>query len=590
MAYTNLTTAGRRRLSGSAKINLNIETNDGDYLCESSKLYTEKSSITQDLDNSDAFITLSSFDKGLNALTVQSAKVVVLKNVSNICQEIMISIWDWRNDSHTSGTTMDLHNAIDINAEDVGAGATAVRTISMILPAGEFIYLPNNRMLSYALLDTTLESAAKAAAGAISIEPKDINSGNEYIDLHLFAGSTYNSGADVQVNEPSGLGITDTTITVDDGDFFEAGDLIMLGSEVISVVSKTANELTVTRGLLGSTAAAIVDNEDLKFFFGNEYLKYDVGRCMTDANGNFSQRGAFFSYARTSGATGNTADGIVAGSVAIGPFYSGGGYLDWGLTGIKASDSTGLNSSTQYTFTVVVDDYQAGGWSATGAAQTIAFTTDANDVSFSGSGNAVLPKIQAIFDEKFYDVSSGLYNKKVTIGLVNGDVRITSHSNHTGTVVGLGNTTGTTPFGVGRFPSKDGSSIPILKGTPTGPAPLNDAAHVIVYGPKSYLEPETIVDPITGKEKQNLSAFILDDGNGNLVHDGAIVGSISYVTGHTKFSSNYAYAEFKIHAESLSAHSGGAKYSTSAYNTITKISARSMNPKADSKIEMLLLG
>ena len=81
-----------------------------------------------------------------------------------------------------------------------------------------------------------------------------------------------------------------------------------------------------------------------------------------------------------------------------------------------------------------------------------------------------------------------------------------------------------------------------------------------------------------------------DDGNGNLVHDGAIVGSISYVTGHTKFSSNYAYAEFKIHAESLSAHSGGAKYSTSAYNTITKISARSMNPKADSKIEMLLLG
>ena len=86
---------------GNSNISLNIATTDGDYLCESNKVYTEKSSIIQDLSNTDGFITISEFSKNLGALTVQNAKVIVLKNVSNICQEIMITLYDWRNDSHT---------------------------------------------------------------------------------------------------------------------------------------------------------------------------------------------------------------------------------------------------------------------------------------------------------------------------------------------------------------------------------------------------------------------------------------------------------------------------------------------------------
>ena len=166
MAYgSNRTGESRRSRSRrlgrkSANINLSVNTTDGDYLCESGKAYTEKSSIIQDLTNTDSFITISSFSKSLAALTVQNAKVIVLKNISNICQEIMISMWDWRNDS--SATTMDIHNAIDINEEATGGGATAQRTISMILPAGEFIYLPNNRMLSYSVLDiATLNQQVK---------------------------------------------------------------------------------------------------------------------------------------------------------------------------------------------------------------------------------------------------------------------------------------------------------------------------------------------------------------------------------------------------------------------------------------------
>ena len=579
MAYGGASRGSRIGRGGnSANISLSVNTPDGNYLCESGKSYTEKSSIIQDLTNTDGFITISEFKKNLGALTVQNAKVIVLKNISNICQEIMITMYDWRSDS--SATTTDIHNSIDINEEATGGGATALRTVSMILPAGEFIYLPNNRMLSYALLnEATLESAGISAAGTIAIEPKDINSGNEYVDMHLFSGSTYNSGADIQVTED--VAIAETEINVDDGDWFKVSDLIMINSEVMSVESISTNTLTVKRGLLGSTEAAHSDDDDLRFFFGNEHLKFNNGKCQTDANGRFSQKGAFWGYGRTAD---KKIDGLVPGSVAIGPFYSLGGYLDWGLTGISASDNTGLVASTEYTITVVCDEYNVGGFDSVSSETAIAFTTDASDTSFAGSGNSVLSKIQARFDALYYDASSGLFNKKVTISLHNGDVRVTSLSNHSDTRVGIGNVSGTTPFDVGRFPALS-SGVPLLKGSPHG----GGTTDTIVYGPSSTLAPETVTDPVTGKESQNLSAFLLDDGNGNLMHNGTNVGNISYVTGHCSFS-HLPNAEFKIYAESQSAHSGGLKYAAGSYNTITAIDARSMNAKADSKIEMLLLG
>ena len=588
MAYRSIQrqrTLGRRfRGSGSSysNISLNINTADGDYLCESSKSYTEKSSIIQDLTNTDGFITISSFSKSLAALTVQNAKVIVLKNISNICQEIMITMWDWRNDSHTSETTMDVHNSLDINAEATGGGATAQRTISMVLPAGEFIYLPNNRILSYAVLDIgTLESAANAPAGSIAIEPKDINSGNEYVDIHNFTGSTYFSGTDVQIAEDVAIG--ETEINVQDGDWFKAGDLIMVNSEVMRVESVSGIVLTVKRGLLGSTEVAHSDDDDLRFFFGNESLQYNNGKCMTDQDGYFSQKGAFFGYGRTAD---KKVDGLVPGSVAIGPFYTEGGFLDWGLTGIKASDNTGLAASTEYSITVVCDEYNVGGIDSVSSEAAIVFTTDASDLSFSGSGNSVLSKIQARFDALYYDASSGLFNKKVSISLMNGDVRVTSHSNHSETRIGISvSASGTTPFDVGRFPARVDGDHPNLSGSPHG----GSATDTIVYGPASSLAKETITDPVTGKEIQNLGAFILDDGNGNLLQGGSVVGKVSYVTGHCNFR-YLPFTEFKIYAESQSAHSGGSKYISAGYNTISSIDARSMNPKADSKIEMLLLG
>ena len=588
MAYTKPSKNNTRNtaLVKSANVELSVTTPEGDYLCQTGKVYNDKISIVTALDDSDGFITLSEFSKTLGATTVHTAKAIVIKNISNVAQEIAITVNDWRNDGGADGvsdTTTDVANSVDVSPEG-GGGTTVYRTWSLILAGGDYIYLPTSKILGYSpYTGGSPESAANSVAGTIAIEPKDINSGNEYVDMHLFAGQTYNSGADIQVTEDVAIGELD--INVDDGDWFEVGDLIMINSEVMEVESISTNDLTVKRGLLGSTAAAHSDNDDLRMFFGNEHLKYNNGRCQTDQNGKFSQRGAFFGYGRSADKKGA---GIVAGSVAIGPFYTQGGYLDWGLTNIKASDKTGLTASTTYTFTIVVDDFQANGFGATDAEQAIAFTTDASDTTFAGSSNAVIPKIQAIFDEKFYDASSGLFNKKVRISLHNGDIRVQSLSNHSGTIVGIGNTTGTTPFGVGRFPSKDGSSIPILKGTPTGSS-LSDAAICIVYGPKSTMPPEEIEDSVTGKVEQNLNAFIIDDGNGNLLHNGSVVGSISYVKGHCNFT-HLPNAEFKIYAKALSALSGGSTYVLNAYNTIYNIKGRSLNAKADSKVELLLLG
>tara|TARA_R100001163_G_C5066796_1_gene205442 strand:+ start:479 stop:2335 length:1857 start_codon:yes stop_codon:yes gene_type:complete len=569
----------------SAGVRLMVGSPDGNYDCRSMKTYTEKASIVQELSTSDGFITLSKFAKNPAALTVNDAKVIVIKNVSNITAEIAIALYDWREDS--DGTDTDVHNSVDMNEENSTGEETAVRMISALLPAGEFMYLPNSRFLSYSPLtlsdaDTTMESAANADAGAVAIEPKSINSGNEYVDIHGFSGSTYFSGADIQINDGSGVAIGDTSITVDDGDWFKVGDLIMVGTEVMQVEARSGADLTVKRGLLGSTEAAHADDADLRFFFGNENLAFDNGKCQTDQNGNFSQKGGFFGYGRTAD---RKIDGVVAGSVAIGEFYINGGHLDWGLQNVKASDNTGLAVSTTYTFHIVVDEYNVGGIDSVSTETAIAFTTDASDVTFNGSGNAVLPKIQARFDALFYDSSSGLFNKKVTIRLHNGDIRVQSHSNHSDTRVGIANVSGTTPFGVGRFPALS-SAVPVLLGSPHG----GGTTDTIVFGPASTKELAEVDDPVSGKTMQNTSAYILDDGNGNLMHNGTIVGQISYNTGHCEFTAPYPNAEFKVYAETLSAHAGGVKHLAAAYNSIAAIKGRSVNAVKDSKVEVLLLG
>ena len=556
-----------------ANVELAINTPDGDYLCTTNKIYTEKSSVIQDLDTN--IIKISTFDKNLGALTIQNAKAIVIKNLSDTCAEIFITVHDYKNHSDD----YDVVNSVDVG----GGGATPFRTMTMLLPANDFLYLPNNRLISYSQnAQATFESGANSPAGRLSSEPKDLNSGQEYIEVKAFS-STYFGGSNILINDASNIAISATSVTVDDGDWFKAGDLLHIeNGEIVEVESVAGAVLTCKRGMLGSNQAQINDDHKISYFFGNEYLAFDNGKCMTDQNGKFKQRGAFFGYGRSAD---KIIDGIVAGSVSIGPFYTEGGYLDFGLQNIKASDETGLTASTEYTFHIVVDEFHNGGFDSVSSETAIAFTTDSSDTTFAGSANAVLPKIQARFDALFYDSSSGLHNKQVRIALHNGDIRVTSLSNHSETIVGIGNVSGTTPFGVGRFPALS-SSVPVLQGSEHG----GGTTDTIVYGPASTKAQETIEDPVSGKEVKNMNAFLIDDGNGNLIHNGTSVGSIDYVKGHCEFSVPFPNAEFKVMANTLSAHAGGAKYIASSYNTIQDLRARSVNAKKDSKIELILLG
>ena len=556
-----------------ANVELAINTPDGDYLCTTNKIYTERSSVIQDLDTN--IIKISTFDKNLGALTIQNAKAIVIKNLSDTCAEIFITVHDYKNHSDD----YDVVNSVDVG----GGGATPFRTMTMLLPANDFLYLPNNRLISYSQnAQATFESGANSPAGRLSSEPKDLNSGQEYIEVKAFS-STYFGGSNILINDASNIAISATSVTVDDGDWFKAGDLLHIeNGEIVEVESVAGAVLTCKRGMLGSNQAQINDDHKISYFFGNEYLAFDNGKCMTDQNGKFKQRGAFFGYGRSAD---KIIDGIVAGSVSIGPFYTEGGYLDFGLQNIKASDETGLTASTEYTFHIVVDEFHNGGFDSVSSETAIAFTTDSSDTTFAGSANAVLPKIQARFDALFYDSSSGLHNKQVRIALHNGDIRVTSLSNHSETIVGIGNVSGTTPFGVGRFPALS-SSVPVLQGSEHG----GGTTDTIVYGPASTKAQETIEDPVSGKEVKNMNAFLIDDGNGNLIHNGTSVGSIDYVKGHCEFSVPFPNAEFKVMANTLSAHAGGAKYIASSYNTIQDLRARSVNAKKDSKIELILLG
>ena len=134
---------------------------------------------------------------------------------------------EWKDNSNTD----------EQNAVDTGGGSTNVRYATMLLPAGEFIYLPNGRICGYN------EDASAANATSISNVAPD---SNEYIVID-------SSGANEAIDG------SETGIDVDDLAFYKRGDLIRVDDEIMEVTAKGAADgagtLTVIRGAYGSTAA-----------------------------------------------------------------------------------------------------------------------------------------------------------------------------------------------------------------------------------------------------------------------------------------------------------------------------------------------
>ena len=148
--------------------NLSIKTGLGDsYDFSLSENYNEVFNLRQEVDNSDGFIKLIGSSSSISAQNLQNVKSMVIKNHGAVGSEIQFSFTDYKNNSN-----VDDANSIDVS----GGGATVTRQASFLLGAGEYIFLPNVRWVSY----------AEAASGA---NAKPTTSGtyltldtNEYVD------------------------------------------------------------------------------------------------------------------------------------------------------------------------------------------------------------------------------------------------------------------------------------------------------------------------------------------------------------------------------------------------------------------------
>ena len=529
--------------------NLTVKTGQGaDYLCEMSDQYTEILTAQQVVANGDEYTQIASF--GLAAsigstagIRMAGSKLIIVKNNSDIPLELQIQTAEWKNNS----------NVDELNSVDLGPdSATSVRQFSYILAGNEYMVLPSTWMVSYA--------EAHSAGNAVTIDNKggyDVNSGKLY------------STAIVDI--ATALENDTTTFVVDDTDYFKVGDLLQLGSttgttatniEIMRVASITnSTTMVMERGLYGSitadkdaqtdsTSGAVVNAKVYLPWFNTQedYDKYHddanaLGIVQTNKTGRYTAQN-LFGYGRTADAV---AEGIVKGSLAF-KFYNA-GFQEFGLSGITPSTHSGLAASTAYAFNITVD----GG----STFASLSFTTDASNLNFGGN-SGIISKIQAALDTQYY-TSGNLFEKKVSVGIVGGDIRFTSETRTRNSAIALAApTSGTTPFGVGRLP----------------------AIGSIEAAVAAKLPDDTIEDKTYNISKSNKGIFAYDDAKGNI--RGAATGTINYETGAIDIQGPNN-AEFVASFNYDSAHSGGLNQS----NTIKTISARSLNSKIDAEVEIL---
>ena len=512
---------------------IKLSTAKGDYVKKLTGAYNVVFDKIIKVDNSNGGIDLVKYGTSVADDTMTAPKAILVENTGSVGCELMISTAEWTTDDAT---------------DSADSLSDATHYLSMLLPANECVYLPSNRLIG--------TSANFGGGMGIAVDNQAPNS-NEYTD----------SGADLDHATANTMGsdATHTTLNLEDGHskYFKVGDLIRIENEICEVTAvgtgaDLANSTcTIIRGLYGSTAATHADDVAIRFPFFNMHHDFDdtsyngggngsATVAKTNGSGLFRAMN-FFGYGRTAD---TVCDGLVAGSVAI-KFYNH-GYQEFGLSGITPSTKTGLAVSTAYTFSLKISG---------GSADDVAFTTDSSDVTF---GN-VIGKIQSVINDKF-TAGTNLKGKKATIGIVNGDVRITSGSRLSTGAIAITDASGTDPWAVGIIPAV---------------AALEKAVD-------ARLPDDTVRDSITYASSKNTSAFLLDDGKGNLRGAGG-GGNINYETGEININA-YPNAEFVVSANTKAAHCGGMEDSATVINGIVTLEARSCNQKADTEIRVISLG
>ena len=506
------------------KLEIIAGNKDDSYSCSMSDNYQEVYRTTAKVDNTDSFISLATLSK-TNTSALKGAKVILIKNNSPVGVELQFQI-----NEYTTGLT-------DTYSAD--------RHISQFLAGGEYIILPNQFMIGSNGDNSVANSAGPNNQGGYDVATDLANdSAIDNDDATDDAMTDDTSSTRVYLEQY-------TSAANCGANAFFVGDLIRLDNEIMEVTaigdkSDLANNyLDVKRGMYGSTTATHADDIAIELPFFNTQGNYnDYTYAQTNGSGRYTAKN-LIGKARVPDSSKKT--GIVRGSFAM-KFYNA-GYQELNLTGITPSTHSGLAASTTYGFNITVD----GGSEFV----DLSFTTDASNLNFGGN-NGVISKIQAALDTQFY-TAGNLFEKKVTVGIVGGDIRFTSGTRTRNSAIALAApSSGTTPFGVGRLP----------------------AIGSVEKAVAAKLPDDTIEDKTYNISKSNKGIFAYDDGKGNI--KGAATGTINYETGAIDIQGP-ANAEFVASFNYDSAHSGGLNDN----NTIKAISARSLNSKIDAEVEII---
>ena len=420
--------------------------------------------------------------------------------------------------------------------------------VNYLLKSGEGMIVPNSPAV---VADETIE---QLAGTAITNATPSVTANFAYED----SGTTIDDAS---------FEAADTSITVDDGDFFRVNDLIQFGIntttatkiEICRVTAIATNVLTLERALYGTTAndkdnqtnatSGVVDNAKVYFPFfntyGNEYNRYTV--VQTDANGRYHATNLF-----GKGRAATNLMGITAGSFSA-KFYNA-GYQNLTNDGdITSSTNSGLTASTTYYLSVAIDG---------GTTDKITFAVDSSNTNFGGT-NGIVSKLQASIDELYYAPAKNGYEKRATVGIVNGNLRVTSGQRLSTSAISVTtNTDGTagtdelfdTSNVIGRFPAT----------IPTAVA--------------AKLPDDVVYDRITYDSSPNENALVYDDGYGNL--QGMCSGSLNYETGEIHMTGCPPNAEFVYSCLHTSAFSGRTNATNAAkMNSLKAIYGNMPNQK-----------
>jgi hypothetical protein len=97
---------------------------------------------------------------------------------------------------------------------------------------------------------------------------------NEKVEWNEIGGDFNGAGYTPQVNAVNGTTGTGTSVIVDNGAYFNIGDLVKVArtAEVMRVTAISTNTLTVSRGVGSTSTAALADNDDL-FIIGSGFAQ-----------------------------------------------------------------------------------------------------------------------------------------------------------------------------------------------------------------------------------------------------------------------------------------------------------------------------